>query len=168
MIRTASIAAAVVLLAACGGAEPTAAEKAAQEEADIAAVEQAQDIPPEPVTLEAIAYPDIEKHDLFGASCAFAPEGGGMGALALAMEKGAFIKVDGQIERLAPDIGSPQLPLGARGKYDGKRRSLILDIAEGEGEQDGMETMRFPARLVVRNDRDQVVYETSGFAQCGS
>jgi hypothetical protein len=156
------------VLAACASEEPSAAEKEAHDEAKIAAVEQAQEIPPTPISLEPIAYPDIEKHDLFGASCAFAPDGGGLGALVLAMEKGAYIKLDGKIERLAPDPGSPELPLGARGKYDGKRNSLILDLAEGEGEQEGMETVNFPARLVVRNERDQVVYEADGVAQCGS
>ena len=157
-----------LLLVACGGPEPTPEELAAREEADIAAVEQAQDIPPRPVDLQAIGYPDIEKHDLFGASCAFAPKGGGLGALVLAMEQAAFIKVDGRIERLAPDPGSPELPLGARGRYDGKVYSLILDIADGEGEQEGIETINFPARLIVRNERDQVVYEASGVAQCGA
>ena len=167
MIRVA-IAGAVLLCAACTDSEPSAAEKNAREEADIAAVEKAQEIPPAPVSLEAIGYPDIEKNKLYGASCSFAPEGGGLGALALAMEKAAYIKVDGRIERLAPDPGSPDLPLGAHGKYDGKRYSLILDIAEEEGRPDGMETMRFPAELVVRNERDQVVYEAKGLAQCGS
>lgn len=157
-----------LLLAACAGDEPTAAERNAQEEADIAAVEQAQEIPPQPITLQPIGYPDIEKHNLFGAGCAFAAQGGGLGALALATDGAAHIKVGGAIERLAPDPGSPELPLGARGKYDGKRYSILLDIAEGEGEQEGIETVNFPARLVVRNERDQVVYEASGISQCGS
>lgn len=155
------------LLAACAG-EPSEAERNAQEEADIAAVEKAQEIPAEPVTLQPIGYPDIEKHNLFGAGCNFAASGGGLGALALAMENAAFIKIEGKIERLAPDIGSPELPLDTRGKYDGKRYSITLDIAEGEGAQDGMATVNFPAKLVVRNERDQVVYEESGLAQCGS
>lgn len=158
----------LALLAACGVGEPTAAERAAKEEADIASVERAQEIPPQPITLEPIGYPDIETHDLFGASCAFAPEGGGLGALALAMEQSAYVKIAGKIERLAPDPGSPELPLGARGKYDGKTYSMLLDIGEGEGEQEGIETVNFPARLIVRNERDQVVYEASGIAQCGS
>lgn len=156
------------LAAGCGGAEPSPQDVAAREEADIAAVEGAQDIPPVPVDLQTIDYRDIEKHDLFGASCAFAPKGGGLGALVLAMERAAFIKVGGRIERLAPDPGSPELPLKARGKYDGKRYSLLLDLAAEEGESDGMETVNFPARLIVRNERDQVVYDASGVAQCGS
>ena len=155
-------------LAACAAEEPTAAEQAARDEAKIAAVEQAQEIPPQPITLEPIGYPEIEKHGLFGASCAFAPEGGGLGAHVLAKEDGAYLKLDGQLERLAPDPGSPELPLGARGKYDGKRNSLILDIAQAEGEQSGTETVNYPARLIVRNERDQVVYEANGIAQCGS
>lgn len=169
MMRLPMIAASLALLAACGGEpDPTAAEKVARDNAKITAVQEAQDIPPEPITLQPIAYPEIEKHDLFGASCAFAPKGGGLGALVLAMERGAFIRVYGEVMRLAPDPGSPELPLGARGKYDGKEFSLILDIAAEEGEQDGIETVNFPAQLSVRNGRGQVVYAASGIAQCGS
>ena len=159
----------LVLLAACNSApEETPAQKNAREEAKIAAVEQAQEIPPMPIQLEPIGYPDIEKHDLFGASCAFAPEGGGIGALVLAMEGGAYVKTDGKITRLAPDAGSPELPLGARGRYTGKQYSLVFDLAEGEGKQEGIETVNYPARLVVGNERDQIVYQANGIAQCGS
>jgi hypothetical protein len=157
-----------LLLAGCGDREPTAAERNAREVADIRAVEKAQDIPPTPVTLEVIGYPDIEKNDLHGAGCAFAPKDGGLGTLALAQERAAYIKVDGKLERLAADIGSPTLPTGARGKYDGKVHSLVLDIAEGEGKQHAMEAMNYPAELMVRNERDQVVYQASGTAQCGA
>ncbi len=157
-----------LLLASCDDPEPTPAQQAARDEAKIASVEKAQDIPPAPVNLEPIGYPDIEKHDLLGASCAFAPEGGGIGALVLAMERGAYIKVARQLIRLAPDAGSPELPLGARGKYAGREYSLVFDLAEEEGEQEGIETVNYPARLVVSNARDQIVYQSNGVAQCGS
>lgn len=159
---------ALLLLAACGPREPTAAEIDAAAERDIAAVKQAQEIPPVPITPQPILYPDIERNQLFGSACAFAPEGGGLGALVLAMEKAAYMKIDGEIVRLAPDAGSPLLPLGTRGKYDGRDYALVLDIAEGEGRQTGSETMSYDARLVVRNARDQSVYEGHGVAQCGS
>ncbi|MGN6499966.1 MAG: hypothetical protein ACTHKM_07440 [Tsuneonella sp.] len=158
----------LLLLAACGKPEPTPAEQNARAEADIAAVEKAQDIPPVPISLEVIGYPDIEKNHLQGAGCAFAPKDGGLGALLLANEGAAYIKIDGKLERLAPDPGSPKLPLGAHGKYDGKVHSLVLDIGEGEGQQSGMETMNYPAELMVRNERDQVVYQANGTAQCGA
>ena len=45
---------------------------------------------------------------------------------------------------------------------------LIIDLAAEEGEQSGMETVDFPARMELRNQRDQVVYGQTGIAQCGS
>ncbi|USA40553.1 hypothetical protein [Pelagerythrobacter marinus] len=170
-------------LIACGEPAPTAEEKRAAEDRAIAAVEAAQDVPPDPVELEAITYPDIEQHRLSGAGCAFlregeeGREGAGEGAaagegeadlLALAMERGAFVKIDGRIHRLAPDAGSPQLPVMARARYDGREYAMLLDLAEREGARSGMETTDYPARLELRNGRGQVVYGASGIAQCGT
>src|SRR5690606_20789686 len=125
-------------------------------------------------TPEPILFADIERYDLFGAGCSFLPRGeaaeapDGAGVLALTSESGAYIKVEGELHRLAPDAGSPQLPLGTRGKYDGREFALILDIAAEEGAPSGTETIDFPARLVLRNARDQTVYAETGIAQCGS
>jgi hypothetical protein len=157
-----------LVLAACGEPELTPEQKNAIEERKIAAVEAAQNIPPETVDLQAITFADIEQHDLFGAGCSFTAEGRGGSVLALANETGAYIKVDGRMHRLAPDAGSPALPLGARGKYSGKEHAMVLDLAEGEGEQSGVETVDYPGRLELRNGRDQVVFGANGVAQCGS
>lgn len=157
-----------LMLAACGEAELTEAQRDAADERAIAAVEAAQDIPAEQVALEPIAFADIEQNDLFGAGCSFAEDGSGDRTLALAQADGAYIKIDGRLHRLAPDAGSADLPLGARAKYDGKEYGMILDLAEEEGEQSGVETVDFPGRLELRNGRDQVVFGASGVAQCGS
>src|SRR5690606_4466066 len=124
-----------LLLMACSEPELSPEQREAAEERAIAAVEAAQIIPPEPVTPEPILFADIERYDLFGAGCSFLPRGeaaeapDGAGVLALTSESGAYIKVEGELHRLAPDAGSPQLPLGTRGKYDGREFALILDIA---------------------------------------
>lgn len=163
-----------LMLAACGEPELTAEQQEAAERQAIAAVEAAQVIPAEPVTPEPILFADIERYDLFGAGCSFLPDGkpaeapDGAGVLALASERGAYIKIDGELHRLAPDAGSSELPLGTRGKYDGKAFAIILDIASEEGVPSGAETTDFPARLVLHNARDQTVYTATGIAQCGS
>ncbi|PZO71611.1 MAG: hypothetical protein DI636_03275 [Pelagerythrobacter marensis] len=148
--------------------EQTAEQKAAADAADIAAVERAQQVPPEPINPQTIAFADIEKHDLFGASCAFVPETSGTDPVLLAMERAGWMKIKGEMIRFAPDAGSAALPLGARGRYTGAKYAFTLDIAEGEGRQSGSETTDFPARLVVSDERDQVAYEANGTAQCGS
>ena len=44
----------------------------------------------------------------------------------------------------------------------------MLDLASEEGKQSGSETINYPARLVLRNDHDQIVYQADGTAQCGA
>lgn len=157
----------LALLAGCGTDEPSAAEQVRMDEADVAAVKAAQVPPPTPVTPDKILYPDIERYDLFGAGCNFAPEGS-MAAIVLAQPGRAFMKIDGELETFAPDAGSGDLPLGAKGKYTAGSWSFVLDLAQEEGKPSGTETIDFPARLVLRNDRDQIVFQADGMAQCGS
>ena len=157
----------LALLAACDDG-PTAAEQQAQDERDVAAVEAAQTPPPLAINPQKILYSDIERANLFGAGCSFAPDGGGMGAIVLAKGEAGYMKLDGEIVRFAPDTGSVQLPLDAWSKYTGKENSFRLVLDEGDGEQSGMETVAFGAELTVRDERDQVVYQKRGVAQCGS
>jgi hypothetical protein len=156
-----------LLASSCGNDEPSAVEKARMDEADIAAVKAAQVPPPAPVEPDAIGMPDIEKYDMYGAGCNFAP-GKGIAAIAILQETRAFMKIDDAVVVFAPDAGSGDLPLGAKGKYTANAWSFVLDLASEEGKQSGYETVDYPARLVLRNDHDQIVYQTDGTAQCGS
>lgn len=166
-MRVGMIVCAALLAASCGKEQPSPQEQARMDEADVAAVQAAQVPPPTPIEPERILYPDIEKNDMFGAGCAFAP-GKSIAAVALLQEERGFMKIDGEIVRFAPDAGSGDLPLGVKGKYTGGAWSFVLDLASEEGKQSGSETIDYPARFVLRNDRDQVVYEAGGTAQCGS
>ena len=166
-MRLAPIAIAALLAASCGKDEPSPAEQARMDEADVRAVEAAQVPPPTPIEPDRITMADIEKHDMFGAGCSFAP-GKSIAAIALLQEERGFMKIDGSVVRFAPDAGSGDLPLGAKGKYTGGAWSFVLDVASEEGRQSGSETIDYPARFVLRNDHDQVVFEADGTAQCGS
>lgn len=156
-----------VALAACGE-EKTPQQKAAENAAAIAEVEANQEAPPEMLAPQAILYPDIEKNGLLGAGCNFLPEGGGMGAIFLGMADGAAMKKGGEILRFAADKGSKNNPLGSWRKYDGKDYSATLEIGAGQGKEVGTETVNYPARLIVSDGKDRVVYESAGTAQCGS
>ena len=157
----------IVLLAltlvACSN-EPNEQERAAA----VAEVEANRIPPPEELQLEPIRYREIEKNELYGTGCSFAPDGGGMSAVALAMaETGHFLRGD-KLITLAADKGSPELPYLARRKYDGAAYSMTLDLDEAEGEQSGEETSDYPATLTIRDASEQVVYHKSGIAQCGA
>ncbi|WP_338445867.1 hypothetical protein V5F89_12025 [Pelagerythrobacter marensis] len=156
------------LLLACGDPEPTPEQVLAAENRAIAAVEAAQNVPPVPVSPEPIARADIESHGLSGAGCVFRKDPGNDDPLALALERGAFVKIEGELHRLAPDAGSASLPVMARSRYDGREYGMILDLAEEEGMQTGAETIDYPGRLELRNGRGQLVFGSNGIVQCGS
>ncbi len=150
-------------LASCSN-EPTEEERAAA----VAEVEAHQTPPPEQLELAPIRYREIEQHDLFGAGCSFAPEGGGLAAVALAMgETGHFLR-GSELVTMAADKGSKELPYLARRKYDGKAYSMVLDLDEAAGKQSGEETSDYPATLTIRDANDEVVYRKPGMAQCGA
>lgn len=150
-------------LVACSN-EPNEQERAAA----VAEVEANRIPPPEELQLEPIRYREIEQNELYGTGCSFAPDGGGMSAVALAMaETGHFLRGD-KLITLAADKGSPELPYLARRKYDGAAYSMTLDLDEAEGEQSGEETSDYPATLTIRDASEQVVYRKSGIAQCGA
>jgi hypothetical protein len=97
------LAGAGLLLAGCSD-NPSPDEQAMADERDIAMVEQANKaMPPlHMVTPEPILLPDIERYDLLGETCSYAP-GTSLGARVIAREADAFMKIDGDIERFAAD-----------------------------------------------------------------
>ena len=154
---------ALVLLGACSDG-PSEEER----QADVAEVEANQQPPAEEFEPDPIRYREIEKYDLFGAGCSFAPDSGGLGAVAIAMADEGYIIRDGDLLRFAADVGSRELPYLARNKYTGLEYSFILDLEEEGGEQSGYETTDYRGSLVVRDASDRVVYEADGLVQCGA
>jgi hypothetical protein len=158
---------AALLFAGCGeGLTPE--EQALQDERDIAKVEQANDSAPplKQVSPEPILYPDIERHDLFGAACNYAP-GTSLGTRVIAREADAFMKINGEIVRFAADPGAREFPLRTRSLYTGREYSLRL-VLEGEGAQSGIETVDFEGQITLYDAYGRTVYEGEGLAQCGS
>ena len=154
----------LALLAACAP-QKTAAEKRAEDDRAIAQVNAAQEIkpPPKPIDPQAILFGDIQKFDLFGAGCAFAP-GGSMGAVLLTRDKVAYLLLNGRPVRFASDPGSTKLPLGTFSRYVGKELALSLTRT---GDEAG-EATRWAGHVVVTDPYDQVVYQADGQVQCGA
>ncbi|GMM94300.1 hypothetical protein [Qipengyuania sp. MTN3-11] len=154
-------------LAACD-TEITPEEKARLDEAAIAEVEAAQIVPPERLEPRGLSFAEFERSDIRGMGCSFVPDGGGPDPVAITRARTAFMKIDNEVERFAADMGSAESALATRVKYDGTRHSLRLQLAEGEGEKAGTDTVGHEARLTVKDGRDRTVYDASGQALCGT
>ena len=162
------VAPAVLLVAACAE-EVSPEEQELRDAQALAAVERANALEPplEEVIPETIAYGDIERHDIYGASCAYAP-GTSLGARVIARQADAFMKVDGEILRFAADPGSRALPLETRTLYNGRAYSLRLEI-EQQGEPPATPEARqiYEGTIYLRDRWDRVVYSGSGPVECG-
>ena len=157
--------AALLVLAGCDR-EPTPEEQAMADARDVAMVEAANEIMPplEEVTPEPILLPDIERYDLYGEACNYAP-GTSFGTRVVAREADAFVKIEGEVHRLAADPGSRELPLHTRTLYSGKEYSLRLNMVPQDGAEAG-ETADYEGTVILRDQWGRVVYEGTGLAQC--
>ena len=155
-------------LACCACSETLTQDEQEQRDREaVALVEQTNAVEPLvcEVVPETILYPDIERHDIYGASCAYAP-GTSLGARVIARQADAFMKIDGEIVRFAADPGARELPYGTRSLYNGREYSLRLEIA-GDGMQSGEEVMEYEGTINLRDQYDRVIYSGTGTAQCG-
>jgi len=169
MNRTLVIALLALLATGCGDGK-NAREKAAADAQDVARVEAVQEaVPPiEKLTLDAITFTDIGKANVFGAGCAFLPEGRQDEIVALARDETAILKVDGDLRIYASDRGSMPLPLGGWTRYEGKEHVVDIQAAGGKGARTDQETIDWPGRLTIRDPYDRVVYSAVGTLQCGT
>ncbi len=158
----------LALLAACTP-QKSAAEKRAEDDRAIAQVKAAQSAKP-PVaklTPQPLLFAEIQKYDLFGAGCAFAP-GGSMGAVLLTRAKTGTMKIGDKLIRFASDPGSTKLPLDTVSRYVGKELALSLTHTDASGDRASDELIRWPGHLVVTDPFDRVVYEADGQVECGA
>ena len=104
---------------------------------------------------------------MFGKGCGFAPQNSA-GILFLAQEKHGFLKLDGKIRTLAPDMGSKELPMQARSAYDGKEFTVALTMDAVAEEHDGIKKINHPGAMSVTDAKGRVVYQAKGLIGCGS
>ena len=154
-----------LLLTGCRDEAPE--ERTAADERAVAMVEAANKAPPpvQLVTPEPILLPDVERYDLLGEACSYAP-GTSLGARVIAREADAFMKIDGDIERFAADPGARELPMHTRSVYNSKDYSLVLALREDTGE--GEQRASYEGSVTLRDAVGRVVYEGTGEAQCAS
>jgi hypothetical protein len=155
----------LLALAACGEAEPTPEELAARAERDVAMVEAANEAAPplRSAAPEPITDPDIARYDMSGPACSYAP-GTSLSARVIARATDAFIKLEGDVHRLAADTGSRELLGGTFSRYDGREFSLRLGIA-GEGGAGGSVT-EYRGSIDLRDIWGRTVYAGTGPVHC--
>jgi len=161
-------AAALLILAGCGD-ELTPEEQAMADARDVAMVEAANEVMPplKIVTPDPILLPDIERFDLYGEACNYAP-GTSLGTRVVAREADAFMKIDGEVHRFAADPGSRELPMHTRSLYNGKEYSVRLSIEASPESEAGAESgvADYEGSVTLRDSFGRVVYEGVGLAQC--
>lgn len=161
--------AAVLLVLTGCGEELTPEEQAMADARDVAMVEAANDVMPplKPVTPDPILVPDIERFDLYGEACNYAP-GTSLGTRVVAREADAFMKIEGEVHRFAADPGSRELPMRTRSLYSGKEYSVRLTmepLSETDAEADAGVT-DYEGSVILRDRFGRIVYEGVGLAQC--
>ena len=158
----------LVLAAALSGCGDTVTpeEQAIKDERDIAMVERANASAPPvlEVSPEPIGYPELERYDLMGTACNYAP-GTSFGTRVVAREVDAYVKINGKMLRLAADPGARELPAGSRSLYSGKAYSLQLAITgHGKPASNGTD---YEGTVILRDAWGREVYEGTGLARCG-
>lgn len=169
-MRRGATALALLWLAGCGQ-EPNPEEQAVQDARAVASVHAANDVMP-PLRLvspEPILLPDIERYDLYGEACNYAP-GTSFGTRVIAREADAFMKIDGEVVRFASDPGSRELPMGSRTLYTSREYALRLTVEEQEAPDDESDRTDSPTdfegTVTLRDRFGRAVYEGVGLAQC--
>ena len=126
-----------------------------------------QTSPNNAINPQKILYPDIEANNLYGLSCAFVPEGGGIGAIALAMPGGGYLKLDGEIRRFKPEkTGQAFGPPSMTFVEQDLRFTLELN-SEIPGNHGGG-TREYHARFGLMGADGDLLYEAGGISQCGA
>ena len=169
-MRHALIAISALALAGCEAAPGPAGNASSDAEA-VAMVKKAQDSKPplRAVSSGRILVADLDKHDLYGAGCTFAPEGAGAADFVfLGDDVRGAVKIDGAIVILAADSGSPALPYGARERYTGKEFSIQLAKGAGEGIAASEESAGWPCTLTIRDQWERPIYTANGSLECGA
>ena len=144
-------------LAACG---PNAEQQRKDDDKDVAAVEAAQHrLPPtEAVALQLLLPEDQARMDGVGGRCAFSNrEAAQTDPVLVTMGSFGWIKVKGELIKLAADSGSEPGPVRTWTRYTGRENTLrILPAETRTAPSDSIRTRQL-VRLVMRDAWDREV-----------
>jgi hypothetical protein len=132
----------------------------------VAACDTSDGKPPVNPTLDAqpITYMDIESAKLTGPSCNYAA-GKSMGAVVMAMNDAAVMKIGGALKRFTLDPQCDKLEKGTGSRYVAPGQVLDLAVKkESRSEQAGK--VGFAGSVKLSDDHGRVLYSTEGDVQC--
>lgn len=113
---------------------------------------------------QPITYMDIESAKLTGPSCNYAA-GKSMGAVVMAMDDAAVMKIGGALKRFTLDPQCDKLEKGTGSRYVAP--GYVLDLAvkkESRREQAGK--TGFQGSVKLSDGQGRVLYSTEGDVQC--
>ena len=159
----------MLCVAGCNQPKPKDKDKAANDDAAVAMVENAQKLHPDPVVLvpQPLALSEITGNALSGTGCEFRLQSAWMDyPIAFAGNEKGAVKLRGEIVTLAADSGSAEFPFASREKYVGRTLSLRLTKGPGKGTPIGNESVEWPGSLTLSDRYERTVYFTPGMVLC--
>ena len=118
------------------------------------------------LALQPILYPDITQNKLYGSGCNFVASDGGMGAVFMAQDDRALMKLDDRIVAIPTAADAAALPQGAHTHYSGPLFGATLTQVPG-GRRKTMGVVEvFSGHLIIFDARRQPVYDATGDVQC--
>jgi hypothetical protein len=126
----------------------------------------AGDQQPATPTLDAqpITYMDIESAQLTGPSCNYA-SGKSMGAVVMAMNDAAVMKIGGALKRFTLDPQCDKLEKGTGSRYVAP--GYVLDLAvKNESRREQAGKVGFDGSVKLTDGQGRVLYSTEGDVQC--
>jgi hypothetical protein len=142
------------VLSACGD-QVTSEEQERIDAEAVAMVESANEMEPplDEFTPDILTAEDIAANAIAGAHCVFMP-GTNSGPRLITRSLDAFLKIDGEVLRLAADAGSLELAEGTRTTYNGRAHVVRLQMEDGEG------------HIAIHDAYDRLVYSGDGPVTC--
>jgi hypothetical protein len=135
----------------------------------LALVSGCSDAPDKAPTIPAldaqpITYMDIEAARLAGPSCNYAA-GHSMGAVVMAMNDEAVMKIGGALKRFTLDPQCNKLEKGTGSRYVAP--GYVLDLAvKKESRRENAGTTAFSGSVSLSDGKGRVLYATDGDVQC--
>lgn len=157
---------AVLLVGACGK-DPV--QQRREDDQAVAAVNAAQNrLPPlKPLRLQQLTSEDLGRMDDVGSRCTLPADPTGP-AIPQIVTMGSYgwIKLDGELIRLAADTSSQPGYGKTWSRYTGKELTLRIEPAESPAAPATAKDVHRLVRLTVRDAWQRVIYETSAWQAC--